>query len=114
MRLVRFGEVGKEKPGVLLRYGTRIDLSAQYSDWDSSCLSESFAGLETYLAKRLHDLPRVAESVRWAAPIPRPGKLIGMGLNCSDHAAGVGMPIPTEPITFLNASNTVVGPYDDV
>src|SRR4051812_16172505 len=106
MRLIRFGEVGKEKPGVLLPEGTRVDLSTEYSDWGSSFLSESLAGLETHLAKRVPDLSRVPESVRWAAPIPRPGKLIGIGLNYSDHAAEAGMPIPTEPIIFLKASNT--------
>ena len=59
-------------------------------------------------------LPLVPESERWAAPVARPAKVICIGLNYSDHAAESGMPIPPEPIVFMKASNTVVGPYDDV
>jgi 2,4-didehydro-3-deoxy-L-rhamnonate hydrolase len=116
MRLIRFGNVGSEKPGVLLQDGKRKNLSASFDDWDHSFFQQD--GLRR-LTERLkqtppNSLPDVAESVRWAAPIARPGKVICIGLNYSDHAAESGMPVPKEPIIFLKGSNTVVGPFDDV
>jgi 2-keto-4-pentenoate hydratase/2-oxohepta-3-ene-1,7-dioic acid hydratase in catechol pathway len=65
--------------------------------------SESFASL-----------PVVAPSERWAAPVARPGKVICIGLNYSDHAKESGMSIATEPVVFMKAANTVIGPYDPV
>jgi len=56
----------------------------------------------------------VPADVRWGAPIARPGKVIGIGLNYSDHAAESNMPIPTEPIVFLKGTNTVCGPNDQI
>jgi 2,4-diketo-3-deoxy-L-fuconate hydrolase len=114
MRLVRFGEGRNEKPGVLGSDGQRLDLSAHFHDWDRAFFEEN--GIEKL--RRLLDsgtsLPLVDANVRWGSPVPRPGKLICIGLNYSDHAAESGMPIPAEPIVFLKGSNTTVGPYDDV
>jgi 2,4-didehydro-3-deoxy-L-rhamnonate hydrolase len=59
-------------------------------------------------------LPDVPADARWAACIPRPGKVVCIGLNYSDHAAEVGAKLPKEPIVFLKGTNAVVGPYDDV
>lgn len=114
MRLVRFGDEGQEKPGVLGSHGSRLDLSAHFSDWDRAFFNEN--GLEELrgLLQSGASLPLVDAHVRWASPIPRPGKLICIGLNYSDHALESGMPIPAEPIVFLKGSNTTVGPYDDV
>lgn len=114
MRLIRFGEAGAEKSGVCLHNGTRLDLSSVYGSDDPPLLSVPPSEIEMLVQKNASRLPRVSESVRWAAPIPRPGKVICIGLNYSDHAAESGMPIPSEPIVFLKGSNTVVGPYDDV
>lgn len=115
MKLVRFGPQGKEKPGILGGDGIRRDLSGHFSDWDARFFSTAgLKQLQSLVAKGLESFPAVAESERWGAPIARPGKLICIGLNYSDHAKESGMPIPTEPIIFLKASNTVVGPYDDV
>lgn len=114
MRLVRFGEGRKEKPGVLGTDGQRLDLSAHFGDWDRDFFEEN--GMEE-LRGLLHSralLPLVEANARWGSPVPRPGKLICIGLNYSDHAAESGMPIPAEPIVFLKGSNTTVGPYDDV
>ncbi len=115
MRLIRFGLRGEEKPGVLLDDKQRIDLSAHFQDWDRGFLgSGGITKLQEVLGAGVEKLPRVSESVRWGAPVARPGKVICIGLNYSDHAHESGMPIPTEPIDFLKGSNTVVGPYDDV
>jgi 2-keto-4-pentenoate hydratase/2-oxohepta-3-ene-1,7-dioic acid hydratase in catechol pathway len=115
MKLVRFGDRGHEKPGILDAEGHRRDCSARFSDWNYSFLESG--GLD-FLAQLLNSgarqFPIVDESVRWGAPIARPGKVICIGLNYSDHAAESGMPIPAEPIVFLKGSNTVVGPFDSI
>ena len=59
-------------------------------------------------------LPEVSASERWGSPVARPGKIVCVGLNFSDHAKEAGMPVPTEPVLFLKATNTVVGPFDDI
>jgi 2-keto-4-pentenoate hydratase/2-oxohepta-3-ene-1,7-dioic acid hydratase in catechol pathway len=115
MRLIRFGPQGKEKPGVLLD-GRRRDLSAHFRDWNSAFFAES--DLERLSALLKTDdakwLPEVSENDRWGSPIARPGKIVCVGLNFSDHAKESGMPVPTEPVLFLKATNTVVGPFDDI
>ncbi len=115
MRLVRFGAVNNEKPGVMDGSGVRRDLSAHFHDWDASFFAGDAANqLAEILRRNAASLPMVPETERWAAPVARPGKIICIGLNYSDHAAESGMPIPTEPIVFLKAANTVVGPYDNL
>ena len=115
MRLIRFGAAGKEKPGILDEEGVRRDLSRSFVDWDPAFLGgDGLAELQRFVQTQGPALPRVPESERWAAPITRPGKVICIGLNYSDHAAEAGMPIPTEPIVFLKASNTVIGPFDNL
>lgn len=114
MRLVRFGPTGNEKPGVMDAEGRRRDLSAHFSDWDRRFLGSGDVERVKEILQDAASLPVVGESERWAAPVARPGKVICIGLNYSDHAAESGMPIPAEPIVFLKASNTVVGPYDEL
>ena len=115
MRLIRFGPVGNEKPGVMDGAGSRRDLSSQFKDWDMAFFgSDAIHRLAEVTKRDAATLPLVPESERWAAPVARPAKVICIGLNYSDHAAESGMPIPPEPIVFMKASNTVVGPYDDV
>jgi 2,4-didehydro-3-deoxy-L-rhamnonate hydrolase len=115
MRLIRFGPVGNEKPGVIDPSGSRRDASAHFKDWDMAFFgAEEIHRLAEVVKRDMHRLPVVPETDRWAAPVARPAKVICIGLNYSDHAAESGMPIPPEPIVFMKASNTVVGPYDDV
>ena len=116
MRLIRFGPVGKERPGILSDDGARRNLSEHFTDWDCPFFNEGgLAQLANFVATNPVDgFPLVREDERWGSPIGRPGKIICIGLNYSDHAKESGMPIPTEPIVFMKAANTVVGPYDEL
>jgi 2-keto-4-pentenoate hydratase/2-oxohepta-3-ene-1,7-dioic acid hydratase in catechol pathway len=93
----------------------RLDLSGSFADWNSEFLAgDGLLRLADVVATKGRSLDEVPESERWAAPVARPGKVICIGLNYSDHAKESGMPVPEEPIVFLKAANTVVGPYDEV
>ena len=114
MKLIRFGEKGSEKPGVLID-NKRYDCSAYFNDWNREFFINN--GLKK-LAKLL-DLDRnklfeIPEDVRWGSCIARPGMIMCIGLNYSDHAIESKMDIPKEPILFMKAANTISGPYDDV
>lgn len=115
MKLIRFGEKGSEKPGLIDGNGDRRDLSSLFPDWNNDFFNHD--GLQRLAAisnEAFAALPLVSEDQRWASCIARPGKVICIGLNYSDHAIESGMPIPLEPIVFQKAANTVVGPYDQV
>ena len=115
MKLIRFGEPGNEKPGILRADGIRLDCSDHFKDWDHTFFSnDGLIELQTLVRNEEESLPQVPPEARWGACIARPWKVICIGLNYSDHAAESGMPPPTEPIIFMKASNTVIGPYDDV
>ena len=113
MQLIRWGVTGAERPGVM-RHGSRFDCGEHFIDWTPEFFrSGGLTRLDALLAAGA-TLREVPADARWAACVPRPGKLVCIGLNYSDHAAEVGAKIPREPIVFLKGSNTVVGPYDDV
>lgn len=114
MKLARFGELGNERPGVMADTGERLDLSGYFADWDRAFFSNDGLRRLEEILKQVPNLPRIAEDVRIGAPIARPGKILCVGLNYSDHATESGMPIPQEPILFMKAPNTVVGPHDDI
>lgn len=113
MKLLRFGPAGNEKPGILLN-GKRKDLSGHFTDWNTTFFHNDGLRKLDALLKTTQSLPDVPESSRWGACIARPGKVICIGLNYSDHALESQMPIPTEPIVFQKGANTVVGPYDNI
>lgn len=113
MKLIRFGPRDQEKPGVLID-GKRKDLSKYFTDWDRAFFRQhGLSEIEDVISKE-KNFPDVPENVRWGACVARPGKVICIGLNYSDHAKESGMTIPAEPIVFQKGSNTVVGPYDNV
>lgn len=115
MKLIRFGEPGGEKPGLLLEDGRRIDASAFGSDYDESFLGgDGLLKLQAWAAEHAASAPVVNDSVRWGPPIARPSKIICVGLNYRDHAEESGMPIPEEPILFTKATSSFCGPFDDV
>jgi 2-keto-4-pentenoate hydratase/2-oxohepta-3-ene-1,7-dioic acid hydratase in catechol pathway len=111
MKLIRFGQPGAERPGIFVD-GVRKDVSAHVSDFDRAFFQSG--GLDRLAQLVTGTLPDVPEGARWAAPVARPGKVICIGLNYSDHAKESNMPIPAEPIVFQKGANTVVGPYDPI
>tara|TARA_R110002049_G_scaffold308910_1_gene514823 strand:- start:13208 stop:13972 length:765 start_codon:yes stop_codon:yes gene_type:complete len=114
MKLIRFGEKGLEKPGVFID-GKRLDCSKYFEDWNQQFFqNEGLERLKAILKREEGNLPEIKEEVRWANPIARPGMIMCIGLNYSDHAKESGMEIPNEPILFMKATNTIGGPFDDV
>ena len=115
MKLIRFGAIGNEKPGVQLEDGKRLDVSGFGHDYD-----EDFFGgggleqLKSWLNKNADNCPVVGEGVRLGAPLCRPSKIICIGLNYAKHAAESGMEVPKEPVLFFKATSAIVGPNDDV
>jgi 2-keto-4-pentenoate hydratase/2-oxohepta-3-ene-1,7-dioic acid hydratase in catechol pathway len=115
MKLVRFGERGNEKPGVLLDDGTRVDVSASGMDYDEEFFGgEGVERLRRWVEKNVGDLPRVESAVRLGAAISRPSKIVCIGLNYKDHAAETKQPIPNEPVIFFKATSALAGPNDQV
>jgi 2-keto-4-pentenoate hydratase/2-oxohepta-3-ene-1,7-dioic acid hydratase in catechol pathway len=113
MRLIRFGEVGQEKPGILLSDGTRLDVAGFGSDYDEAFFAGAgLARLREWLARNGGSAPHVSASVRLGPPVCRPSKIVCIGLNFSDHAAESGMEIPKEPVIFFKATSSLVGPND--
>jgi len=114
MKLIRFGEKENEKPGVLYQ-GKRLDCSAEFRDWDRDFFQNNgLHKLKGYLESSAAHLPVISDSQRVASCIARPGMIMCIGLNYSEHAAESNMAIPEEPIIFGKATNTLNGPYDDV
>jgi 2,4-diketo-3-deoxy-L-fuconate hydrolase len=113
MKLIRFGEPGHEKPGILLD-GKRYDTSSITRDYDETFFTEDgIAKLQAALDQK-PSLPEVPAATRWAAPQVRPSKIICIGLNYADHAAESNMAIPKEPIVFFKSTTALVGPNDDL
>jgi 2-keto-4-pentenoate hydratase/2-oxohepta-3-ene-1,7-dioic acid hydratase in catechol pathway len=113
MKLLRVGEFRKEKPAVLMPDGRLVDVSAQVRDYDSAFFESG--GLDKLKSIVKEKLPTIdLAGKRLGSPVARPYKVIGIGLNYADHAKESGAPIPTEPVMFMKASNTVIGPNDTV
>lgn len=113
MKLIRFGEIGREKPGVLLEDGTRLDASGFGADYDEEFFAtDGLTKLRNWLARQGASALRVRRTVRLGAPICRPSKIVCIGLNFRDHAEESGMEIPKEPVIFFKATSALVGPND--
>lgn len=112
MRLVRYGQNGWEKPGVLDAAGRLRDLSGQISDITPELLS--LEGLARLAAICDANLPFVEGAQRFGVPVARSTKFIAIGLNYRDHAIESNLPIPDEPVIFTKAISCLQGPDDDV
>lgn len=115
MKLLRFGDPGKERPGVLLNNGSIIDVSAFGEDYNDDFFgTKGINRLQTWMEINQKDCPQVGMDERLGPPIKRPSKIICVGLNYAQHAKESGMDVPSEPVLFFKAPSAVVGPNDDI
>ncbi len=115
MRLLRVGRPGGERPCVLRDDGSVVDVSGVVDDVDGAFLAGNGPQRVREALASGADLPVVDTAAERIGPcVARPPKVICIGLNYVDHAEESGQPVPTEPVVFSKAANTVVGPYDDV
>src|SRR5438094_338073 len=115
MKLIRFGAPGRERPGLILPDGRRIDASSVAADYDEAFFASG--GLERLVRWFAEDgaaAPVVPDDARLGPPIGRPSKIVCVGLNYRDHARESGMAIPDEPVLFFKATTAITGPNDDV
>lgn len=113
MKLIRFGEAGKEKPGIILN-DKWYDVSSFVKDYDETFFENG--GLDQ-LKEALADnptLPEIPAGTRLGSVVARPSKIICIGLNFSDHAKETGAAIPAEPIIFFKSTTALCGPDDDL
>ena len=112
MKLIRFGEAGKEKPGVIIN-DAWYDVSEHVNDYDENFFeSDGLSLLKTIITEK--KLKEISRDIRLGPPIARPSKIICIGLNYSDHATESKMQLPPEPVIFFKATTAVVGPNDDL
>src|SRR6266705_4510890 len=112
MKLVRYGAIGLEKPGLIDKSGQLRDLSDHVRDLNGEAYAPAaLAKLATLDPARL---PAVSGEPRIGAPVTGISKFVAIGLNYSDHAKETGAQIPSEPIVFMKATTCINGPSDDV
>ncbi|WP_139959218.1 fumarylacetoacetate hydrolase family protein [Flavicella sediminum] len=115
MKLIRFGAIGQEKPGVQLADGTKIDVSGFGTDYNEEFFgNEGIEKLSAWLKDNQESCPKIGDEVRLGAPLTRPSKIVCVGLNYAKHAAESGMEIPKEPVLFFKATSSMIGPNDDI
>ena len=114
MKLIRFGEVGKEKPGVCIN-DENYDVSEFIKEYDEAFFEDG--GLNTLrnlLENKEIMLEAIPANTRIGCPIARPSKIICIGLNYADHAKESNANVPTEPVVFMKATSAITGPYDNI
>ena len=115
MKLIRFGTIENEKPGVILENGEWVDTSSFGEDYDEQFFNnDGLSRLKSWLDEKAENLPKIDKSNRLAPPLKKPSKIVCVGLNYAKHAAESGMKVPTEPVLFFKATSAIVGPNDDV
>ncbi len=112
MKLIRYGQAGQEKPGVIIE-DIRYDVSNYIDDYNEAFFcNNGMEQLAAYIADKKDELVKVADDVRLGSPIARPSKIVCVGLNYSDHAIEVGAQIPSEPVIFIKSTTALNGPND--
>ena len=115
MRLIRFGDSGREEPGVLLPDGRRVDASGEFHDYDEGFFaSGGLEGLAEWVEDGCPGGALIDPAARLGPPVNRPSKIVCVGKNYLDHAKEMGGEIPSEPVLFMKASSAWSGPHDDV
>ena len=112
MKLVRYGRIGKEKPGLIDPAGKLRDLSEVVADIDADTLGPR--ALARLARLKPESLPAVRGTPRLGACVAKVGNFVAVGLNYADHAAESGQPVPKEPVLFNKAPSCIVGPNDDI
>jgi 2-keto-4-pentenoate hydratase/2-oxohepta-3-ene-1,7-dioic acid hydratase in catechol pathway len=114
MKLIRYREQGKEKPGVLLEDGY-YDVAAFGEDYNEAFFETGgLSRLHWYLEQNRSTLKKLGQDAELAAPFQRPSKIVCIGLNYADHARETGATPPTEPVIFMKATTSLTGPFDPI
>lgn len=114
MKLIRFGALNKEKPGVCVD-GINYDVSAFVKEYDETFFAEDgLVPLAVIVNEQLATLPKIVAGTRLGSPVARPSKIICIGLNYADHAKETNATPPAEPVIFMKATTAIVGPFDEV
>ncbi|GAB2489841.1 fumarylacetoacetate hydrolase family protein [Algoriphagus taiwanensis] len=115
MKLIRFGEKGKELPGIQTPEGINLDCSGFGEDWNEDFFnSDGLERLTDWLNTNQKQLKEIPTGLRLGSPIARPSKIICIGLNYRKHAEEAGMAVPEVPIIFMKATSSLCGPYDPI
>lgn len=115
MKLIRFGEAGREKPGIILSDDSRRDVSAFVHDFDESFFeNDGIQKLQQWIAVNGKNALMISNDVRLGPPIARPSKIICIGLNYAKHAQESGAAVPSEPVLFFKSTTALTGPYDNI
>lgn len=112
MKLLRYGNAGQERPGILDSNGKVRELGSVVSDINGKTLSEE--SLKKIASLDINSLPMVDEPVRFGPCVNGVGKFICIGLNYADHAAESGVAVPSEPVVFMKATSAITGPNDNI
>ena len=114
MKLIRFGNTGEEKPGIVID-DVCYDVSGFVKDYDENFFGSGGLGrLEKFVNEKKGTLTKVGNNIRLGSPVARPSKIVCIGLNYADHARETNAAIPTEPVIFLKASSSLCGPFDNI
>ena len=113
MKLIRFGEAGKEKTGVIIN-DKRYDTSAFGEDYNEQFFETDGLNRLAAFLKDNNNLPQISEDVRLGSPIGRPSKIVCIGLNYVDHAKETNAIPPPEPVIFMKSTTAIVGPNDNI
>ncbi|MBS1607255.1 MAG: fumarylacetoacetate hydrolase family protein, partial [Bacteroidetes bacterium] len=114
MKLIRFGELNKEKPGVIID-GIKYDASAFGEDYNEAFFEkDGLSRLKKFIDSNKSSLPEIKDGVRLGSPVARPSKILCIGLNYADHARETGATPPAEPVLFMKSTTSLVGPDDNI
>jgi 2,4-didehydro-3-deoxy-L-rhamnonate hydrolase len=114
MKLIRFGEINKEKTGIIIN-DEYYDTSSFGEDYNEHFFeTDGLNRLQKFIESNKDKLPKISKYLRLGTPVSRPSKIICVGLNYADHARETSAAIPTEPIIFFKSTTSLLGPFDDV
>ena len=115
MKLIRFGAIGNEKPGLFIDKETILDLSGFGEDYNEEFFSnDGLNRLQNWVKQNNKNLKTINPYIRIGPPVCRPSKIICIGLNFLDHAKESGVTPPTEPIIFFKSTTSICGPFENL